>query len=197
MGLFVWTVGLDAAWAQTPPPPPLPPVSHQTFKRRQAQPDMKQPVTSPQPLARTVPLSAAAPSPWRRLTRQPPFIAGAMLLLTDGTVMVHDQGAKNNGSSNWWRLTPDVNGSYLNGTWSKLASLPAGYAPLYFASAVLADGRVIIEGGEYNNGQEVFTNLGAIYDPVTNKWTPVSPPEGRDGQGSARLPARYWPTAHS
>jgi hypothetical protein len=177
MGLFVWSVGLDAALAQTPPPPPpLPPVSNQTFKR-QAQPDMKQPVTSQQPSARTVLLSAAVPSPWQRLTRQPPFFAGAMLLLTDGTVMVHDQGTKNNGSSNWWRLAPDINGSYLNGTWSKLAPLPAGYAPLYFASAVLPDGRVIIEGGNYNNGQQVFTNLGAIYDPLANKWTPVPPPD--------------------
>ncbi|WGJ13137.1 hypothetical protein QEV83_10405 [Methylocapsa sp. D3K7] len=176
LGLFVWSVRLDAALAQTPPPPPLSAVSNQTFKR-QAQPDMKQPVTSRQPLTRAVPLSATAPSPWQRLTRQPTFFAGAMLLLTDGTVMVHDQGSKNNGSSNWWRLTPDVNGSYLNGKWSKLASLPSGYAPLYFASAILPDGRVIIEGGNYNNGQQVFTNLGAIYDPLANKWAPVSPPD--------------------
>lgn len=154
VGLFVWSVRLDAALAQTPPPPPLPAGSNQTFKR-QAQPEMKQPVASRQPLTRS----------------------GAMLLLTDGTVMVHDQGSKNNGSSNWWRLTPDVNGSYLNGKWSKLASLPSGYAPLYFASAALPDGRVIIEGGNYNNGQQVFTNLGAIYDPLANKWTPVSPPD--------------------
>jgi Galactose oxidase, central domain len=178
-GLFVWTAGLAAAWAQTLPPAPLPPVSLQTFKRQLAQPDMKQPLTSPRLAAQPVFL-APGPSPWRPLSRQPPFNAGAMLLLTDGTVMVHDQGAKNSGSSNWWRLTPDVNGSYLNGTWSKLAALPAGYAPLYFACAVLADGRVIIEGGEYNNGQEVFTNLGALYDPVTNKWTPVPPPQGEE-----------------
>jgi Galactose oxidase, central domain len=179
-GLFVWTAGLDATWAQTLPPAPLPPVSQQTLKRPRAQPDMKQPLTSPLRLAAQPVFLASGPSPWRSLSRQPPFNAGAMLLLTDGTVMVHDQGTKNSGTSNWWRLTPDVNGSYLNGTWSKLASLPAGYAPLYFACAVLADGRVIIEGGEYNNGQEVFTNLGAIYDPVTNKWTPVPPPEGEE-----------------
>lgn len=176
-GLLVWIGGENGALAQTRPPAPLPPISRHSLKQPPS--DTKQLSASPQrflqPLAATT-----GPSPWRPLTRQPPFNPGAMLLLTDGTLMVHDQGAKNNGSSNWWRLTPDINGSYLNGTWSKLAPLPAGYAPLYFACAVLADGRVIIEGGEYNNGQETFTNLGAIYDPVKDGWTPVPPPAGEE-----------------
>jgi hypothetical protein len=177
-GLFIWIGGENGALAQTLPPAPLPPISRHSLNKRPPS-DAKQlslaPQRSPLPLAAT-----SAPSPWRPLTRQPPFNPGAMLLLTDGTLMVHDQGPKNNGSSNWWRLTPDINGGYLNGTWSKLAPLPAGYAPLYFACAVLADGRVIIEGGEYNNGQEAFTNLGAIYDPVHNTWTPVPPPTGEE-----------------
>ncbi|WGJ13529.1 kelch repeat-containing protein [Methylocapsa sp. D3K7] len=176
-GLFVWIGGENGALAQTLPPAPLPPISRHSLKPPSS--DTKQLSAAAQRFSQ--PLAAASgPSPWRPLTRQPPFNSGAMLLLTDGTLMVHDQGAKNNGSSNWWRLTPDINGSYLNGTWSKLAPLPAGYAPLYFACAVLADGRVIIEGGEYNNGLESFTNLGAIYDPVTNKWTPVPPPKGEE-----------------
>jgi len=119
-------------------------------------------------------------SPWTTLANAPPFSPGAMLQLTDGTVMVQDQGAQNKGSGNWWKLTPDINGSYVNGTWSQIASLPSNYAPLYFASAVLADGRVIIEGGEYNFGQEVWTNLGAIYDPVANVWTSVHHPKGSE-----------------
>jgi hypothetical protein len=73
-------------------------------------------------------------------------------------------------------LTPDDTGSYVNGTWSQLATLPPNYSPLYHASAVLPDGRVIIEGGEYNFFVPVWTNLGAIYDPLANTWTPVSPP---------------------
>lgn len=92
-------------------------------------------------------------------------------LLTDGTVLV--QG---NGDSDWYKLTPDINGSYLNGTWAKQASLAAGYSPYAFASAVLADGRVIIEGGEYNQGVFAFTDLGAIYDPAANTWTMIAPP---------------------
>ena len=99
------------------------------------------------------------------------------LLLTDGTVIVQQFN-----TSNWYKLTPDAFGSYVNGTWSQIASLPSGYAPDYYASAVLPDGRVIVEGGEYNinfgSGQQAWTSLGAIYDPVANAWTPVSPPSG-------------------
>jgi hypothetical protein len=42
----------------------------------------------------------------------------------------------------------------------------------------LADGRVIVEGGEYNNLVGDETNQGAIYDPTTNVWTVVNPPSG-------------------
>jgi hypothetical protein len=109
----------------------------------------------------------------KRLTNQPPNGAGIGFLLTDGTAMF--QG---NSLSDWWKLTPDITGSYVNGTWTKLASLPAGYFPDAFASAVLADGRVVVEGGEYNNGSFVLTNKGAIYDPVANTWTSLAPPTG-------------------
>jgi len=85
------------------------------------------------------------------------FGAANPLLLTDGTVMV-----QNGGCQDWWRLTPDDAGSYVNGTGSELASLPSGYSPLYHSSAVLPDGRVIIEGGEYNFFNPVWTAQGAI-----------------------------------
>ena len=107
------------------------------------------------------------------LTHQPPDGAGVGFLLTDGTVMF--QG--NNGSD-WWKLTPDKFGNYQDGTWTQLASLPSNYDPYAFASATLADGRVLIEGGEYNFGNFAFTDLGAIYDPAKNTWTPVNPPAG-------------------
>jgi len=119
-----------------------------------------------------------APS-WQMLTSQPPVLnyaacgPGNPLLLTDGTVMLADDGCQD-----WWKLTPDTTGSYVNGTWTQLASLPSGYSPLYHSSAVLPDGRVIIMGGEYNFLTPVWTNLGAIYDPLTNTWTPVNPPDG-------------------
>jgi hypothetical protein len=112
---------------------------------------------------------------------QPCFSPSVPLLLTDGTVIVHEQCG-----SRWFRLTPDIYGSYVNGTWSPLASLPAGYQPLYFASAALPDGRVIINGGEYNSCIPVWTNKGAIYDPLSNVWTPVAPPSGWSTIGDAQ-----------
>ena len=123
---------------------------------------------------------AAGPS-WQALTNPPPFNPGGMFLLTDGTVMVQDLGPTTVGSPNWWRLAPDSSGSYADGTWSRLASLPAGYAPYDFASAVLPDGRLAVAGGEYNNDVRADTNRGAIYDPLQNTWTTISPPAGGAG----------------
>jgi hypothetical protein len=123
------------------------------------------------------------------LKNQPPDGAGIAFLMTDGTVIV--QG---NNDSDWAKLTPDNKGSYVNGTWKSIASLESGYAPDAFASAVLADGRLIIEGGEYNNGQFAFTNLGEVYDPVTDKWTPQKPPRGWGFIGDS--PSSMLPNGH-
>lgn len=119
---------------------------------------------------------------WTPLKNKPPFASpSTSLLLTDGTIIVQDGDA-----SDWWKLTPDINANYVNGTWTQIASLPSGYGPLYYASAVLDDGRVIVEGGEYNLGDnQVETNLGAVYDPVANEWTALSPPPGWSNIGDA------------
>ena len=107
----------------------------------------------------------------QRLAHQPPDGAGIGFLLTDGTVLY--QG---NAESDWYKLTPDNAGSYINGIWTRMANLPAGYVPDAFASAVLPDGRVVITGGEYLNGNFTLTNLGAIYDPKANTWTNLPAP---------------------
>jgi hypothetical protein len=109
------------------------------------------------------------------------FYAGVALLLTDGTVMVQDIA-----TTNWWKLTPDAAGSYVNGTWSQLASLPGGYQPLYFASAVLPEGRVIVQGGEYQAFEPAWQTAGAIYDPTKDQWTSVAPPAGWTTIGDAQ-----------
>lgn len=119
--------------------------------------------------------AAASAQKWQTLNNAAPDNMGAMVLLTDGRVLVH---AEQTNPANWYILTPDINGSYVNGTWKQVASTPSGYAPLYFASAVLPDGRVMVEGGEYNNGTPAWTNLGAIYNAQTNVWTKVNPPSG-------------------
>jgi hypothetical protein len=118
------------------------------------------------------------------------------LLLTDGRVMVQFVGEFEGLAhqfQDWYALTPDDTNSYVNGSWTELASLyslesghpPVDYAPAAFASAVLADGKVIIEGGEDNNGQRVETASGALYDPAQNLWTFVSPPSGWSTIGDA------------
>jgi hypothetical protein len=116
---------------------------------------------------------------WRPMTSAPPFLPLNSLLLTDGTVLVQARDpATTLGSRYWWRLSPDAFGDYGNGSWSPVDPLPDGYAPLYYAAAVLANGRVLIEGGEYNGAEPAETTLGALYDPVANHWTPVAPPSG-------------------
>jgi hypothetical protein len=121
--------------------------------------------------------SASAQS-WSPVHNVPNIGAGAMQLLTDGRVLIHDESGNTGTWGNWWTLTPDNTGNYANGTWAQVATMPAGYGPLYFASAILPDGRYIVEGGEYNLGHDAFTNKGAIYDPVANTWTSVTPPAG-------------------
>ena len=118
--------------------------------------------------------------------------AGSALLLTDGRVLVHSEQTN---PADWYTLTPNAFGDYIKGTWTKVASLtnlPAGYcyAPLAFASAVLPDGRVIVEGGEDNIPpgcpMTTQTNKGAIYDPVADQWSKVDPPPGWTTIGDAQ-----------
>ena len=106
---------------------------------------------------------------WSTLTSRPSAGVSNCMLLTDAGVMCQSGGS-------WFKLTPNSSGSYLNGTWSSIASLPSGYVPDAYASAVLADGRAVLVGGEYNNGSFVLTNMGAVYNPKTNAWTMLTPP---------------------
>jgi hypothetical protein len=132
------------------------------------------------PAGTTITTGPPPPQSLQTLANQPPDGAGIGFLLTGGSVVFQA-----NNFSDWYRLTPDNSGSYVKGTWSQTASLPAGYAPLYFASAVLADGRLVILGGEYNFGNFVLTNQGAIYDPTADTWTTLAPPVGWDFSGDS------------
>ena len=123
------------------------------------------------------------------LTHQAPDGADLALQLTDGTVLV--QGYQ---GQDWYKLTPDINGSYVNGTWTQVASLASNYDPYAMAEAVLPDGRALIEGGEYNFGNFSFTNMGAVYDPVANTWTPLTPPAGWEYIGDS--PCAVLPNGH-
>lgn len=110
--------------------------------------------------------------------------AGTMLLLTDGTVICNEMDTTGSyATTMWWKLTPDSEGSYVSGSWTRIAN--SAIARLFFASAVLADGRVLFCGGEYNNAsgrqQSDETNQCEIYNPVTDTWNSVPAPIGVGG----------------
>ena len=100
------------------------------------------------------------------MANQPTFNSSTMLLLTDGTVMCQNENA-----SDWWKLTPDQSGSYINGTWSQLASRPN--SPEYYASAM--------RGGS----SPVDLLAAEIYDPVADTWSNIPTPSGWTNIGDA------------
>src|SRR5216684_941875 len=114
---------------------------------------------------------------WQPLTNQPPFQACTMLLLTDGSVFVNGYQSTQN-----WKLVPDSDGSYVNGTWVRLADMLT--TRLYYASAVLADGRVFVAGGEYSTSGGDTKDV-EIYDPVWNTWKTINAPPGWNNIGDA------------
>ena len=126
-------------------------------------------------------LSLVSAQTWTPVTAPATFSPGTALMLTDGRVLVQDSDA-----SDWWTLTPDLTGSYINGTWTQVASMPSSYGPLYFASAVLPDGRVMVLGGEYNFGVGAWTTLGAYYNPLKNVWKTLHAPSGWTSVGDAQ-----------
>src|SRR5258707_11011676 len=81
---------------------------------------------------------------WATRTKNAPAVVGTMLLLSDGTVLAQQGGT----AKQWYKLTPDSSGDYVNGTWSNLASM--SLERQYFATNVLPDGRVFLVGGEYS-----------------------------------------------
>jgi hypothetical protein len=137
------------------------------------------------------PHMAPAGGTWSTVQNSPLANLGLPLLLTDGSVIFNAICS----SGTWYKLTPDINGNYATGSWSPIASLPVingiQYNPLWYASQVLPDGRVIINGGEFNfdagcANTDPFTTKGAIYDPVGDAWTAVAPPGGWSGIGDAQ-----------
>jgi hypothetical protein len=130
---------------------------------------------------------------WAPLASNAPANIGTMMLLSDGTVMAQQGGI----STTWYQLTPQAfTGSYVNGSWStrKSMSVPR----LYYASNVLPNGNVFVEGGEYTNPQTPNTatddNRGEIFDPTGNSgvgsWQNIAPfPQTQFGDDpSAMLP---------
>lgn len=121
---------------------------------------------------------------WQSFSAPAGVLADTAILLTDGTVLVHDANRPSLssafGGANWYRLTPDSHGDYRSGTWS--SALPMATARQFFASGVLRDGRVFVVGGEFSDvkgasdkTQDIATT-GEIFDPVSNTWSAMTKP---------------------
>lgn len=132
-------------------------------------------------------LVLTTPGTWTPLTNLSPFASngiGTMELLSDGTIMAQGGGVSNT----WYKLKPDINGSYVNGTWSAMASM--GLERLYTATNILQDGRVFVLGGEYSGpaGNATWINSGEVYNPQTNSWSSIPNfPRSEFGDDSSML----------
>lgn len=117
-------------------------------------------------------LALNAQGTWTAVTNNcPAASAGGLMLLSDGTVMCKtSEGGFDGYGNTWYQLKPDAQGSYINGTWTKLA--PMISTRLYFSSQMLKDGRVYVCGGEYGTGG----SSGEVYNPLTNMWTAAPSP---------------------
>ncbi|MBS0201650.1 MAG: hypothetical protein JSS49_02035 [Planctomycetes bacterium] len=112
---------------------------------------------------------------WTRLANPYPIgNSGQMLLLTDGTVIVQASDGPLGQSAFWYKLTPDSSGSYINGTWSQIASTNVDRG--YYASCVLPNGKVLVLGAEVSSFGTAY-DTGEIYDPIANTWTTIQYPE--------------------
>lgn len=88
-------------------------------------------------------------------------------LLTDGSVLFGPWFEPATGTAKNYRLVPDANGSYKNGTF-----VAASYSPVVhygYCTSVANDGRVILHGSEFYSGQGITE----VYDPVANVWTTI------------------------
>ena len=111
-----------------------------------------------------IPSEAVAGGTWSALATAPPTGVNASMLLSDGTVFTYDS------SGNCNRLTPDIHGSYVNGTWTRLTMM--NDARLFFASVLLTNGNVFVAGGEYGAGHD----HAELYDSLNNTWTRIPDP---------------------
>jgi hypothetical protein len=117
------------------------------------------------------------PGTWKTISPLPTVASGTfssdtMLLLTDGSVLLHNAYGKE-----WLRLTPDKYGQYETGTWS--TEFDMINTREYFASGVLKDGRIFAIGGEDSDAGS-DTPLGEIFDPQNNTWCALAKPSTFD-----------------
>ena len=103
---------------------------------------------------------------WTALASGPPAGINNCMLMSDGTVLGM------NGSGVCVKLTPDIHGNYINGTWTTLASMNS--SRLFFSSQLLTNGNLWVAGGEDGSGG----SSSELYNPLINVWTLIPPPAG-------------------
>ena len=108
------------------------------------------------------------PGKWQSIALPPSvpsggFSAETMLLLTDGTLLVH-----NAYQAEWLRFIPDPQQGYVGGTWGPVStmSVPRGF----FASGVLRNGQVFVCGGEVSGANSDISS-GEVFDPTADPAT--------------------------
>jgi hypothetical protein len=107
---------------------------------------------------------------WTALKNPAPMTGGGgAVLLTDGRVLckgyINGIGFPSGPDNSWMMLTPDVHGSYVNGTW---AVLPPGHdTRSVYSSQVLPTGNVYVGGGEEGSGGYTAE----LFNTVTNTWS--------------------------
>src|ERR1700742_2774173 len=101
-------------------------------------------------LASVLGVTLASAQSWSPVKAAPDLI-GPLMQLRDGRILAHsDQGGNAN---QWYILSPDSNGKYETGSWTGPYNMTADYAPFFFSSVVMLDGKtLLVEGGEYNFG---------------------------------------------
>ena len=107
------------------------------------------------------------------------FNADIMILLTDGSILVHNAdttGLNLENAKQWLRMSPDNTGDYSAPNWS--AEIDMVNARQFFGSGVLPDGRVFAIGGEYSDDPSSGSDspLGDVFDPVANTWSQIVKP---------------------
>ena len=117
---------------------------------------------------------------WNLLSHNAPANVDTMLVRADGAIM-----AQQSGGQAWYQLTPDTTGSYVNGSWSNLASM--ANTRLYYASDVLPSGNIVVVGGEYSSAGG-DTNRGEMYNIGSNSWSAIAPyPETQAGDAVSEV----------
>ncbi|MDD5035190.1 MAG: hypothetical protein PHE55_10560 [Methylococcaceae bacterium] len=109
----------------------------------------------------------------------PPTVSGgfkpdSLNLLMDGSVLVHLAVQTDPPENGWFRLTPDIRGSYESGTWSTVLGMAGRQA--FSASGLLQDGRVFVAGGKPSEASD-DSPFGEIFDLLNNRTEPLDLPD--------------------